>query len=155
MARTEELIARYERGGAALEQALRDIPEAALDRVSAPGKWSIRQIAAHLSDAEIVVAARLRWVAAEPGSPLKAFDQEKWAGELGYERQSPRLSLELFRALRATTAAMLRSLPESAWTRTGMHEERGQVSLQRLVEDYSSHAERHVQQILDLRTAAG
>jgi uncharacterized damage-inducible protein DinB len=154
MAGTEELIKRYEQGVAALELALRDLPEAALDRIPAPGKWSIRQIAAHLADAEIVVAARLRWVAAEPGSLLKAFDQETWANKLHYEHRSLQQSLELFRALRHATASMLRSLPEPAWLHTGTHEERGEVSLRRLVEDYSSHAERHTGQILELRGGA-
>jgi len=155
MTGTENLIRRYEEAGDKLAQALQGIPETALDRVPAPGKWSIRQIAAHLADAEIVVAGRLRWVAAEPGSLLKAFDQEKWADQLGYERQSPQESLEVFRALRSATAAVLRGLPESAWSRIGTHEERGEVSLQRLVEDYSGHAERHVEQILALRRIIG
>jgi hypothetical protein len=97
------------------------------------------------------VSARLRWVAAEPGSPLKAFDQEKWAGKLGYEQQSPQHCAQVFRALRTATATMLRSLPEPAWSQTGLHEERGEVSLQRLVEDYSAHAERHIEQIRALK----
>jgi hypothetical protein len=149
----EELINRYEQGVAALELALRDVPAAALDYVPAPGKWSIRQVAAHLADAEIVVAGRLRWVAAEPGAPLKAFDQEKWADKLGYRQQSPQQSLQVFRALRIGTAAMLRGLPEPVWSYTGIHEERGEVSLQRLVEDYTAHAERHIHRILELREA--
>jgi hypothetical protein len=89
MSPNEELIRRYEQGVPLVEEALRDVPEAILDRVPAPGKWTIRQIAAHLADSELVISARLRWIAAEPGSPLKAFDQDKWASSLGYQHQSP------------------------------------------------------------------
>ena len=147
----EELIRRFELGINALEEALRGVPEEMLDRPPAPGKWTIREIAAHLADAEVVISTRMRWVAAEPGSPLKAFDQDKWAASLGYGCQSPQDSLDVFRALRRASARMLRSLPEAAWNRTGHHEERGELSLQQLVEGSCGHGERHAQQILDVR----
>jgi hypothetical protein len=148
----EELIRRYEQGVSLVDEALRDVPEAMLDHVPAPGKWTIRQIAAHLADSELVISARLRWIAAEPGSPLKAFDQDKWARSLGYQHQSPQDLVELMRSLRRTTATMLRSLPESAWAHTGRHEERGDVSLRQMVDSYSGHAEHHAQQIRELRS---
>ncbi len=149
--RYEDLIKRYEQGVLLFETALQGIPEEALDRSPAQGKWSIRQIAAHLADAELVACARFRWIAAEPGSPIKAFDQDKWANSLGYRQQSPQQALDLFRALRRLTASMLRSLPESAWGQIGNHEERGPVSLEKMVELYTGHAEHHAQQIKDLR----
>ena len=155
MSQHDDLIRQYEGGVAILEDALRSIPEELLDRAPAPGKWTIRQIAAHLADSELVVAARLRWIAAEPGSPLKAFDQDKWASTLGYEHQSPQDSLELFRALRKVTAAMLRQLPENAWTRAGRHEERGEMTLLQMVESYKGHAEHHAQQIGQIRGQLG
>jgi hypothetical protein len=147
----EELIRRYELGINALEEALRGVPENLLDRAPAPGKWTIRQIAAHLADAEVVIAGRLRWVAAEPGSPLKGFDQEKWAAGLDYTRQSPQDSLDVFRALRRATARMLRNVPESAWRNAGNHEERGVLTLEQLVDGSCGHAEQHSQQIRDAR----
>jgi DinB superfamily len=150
-----ELIARYEQGITALEDAMRSVPEELLDRAPSAGKWTIRQIMAHLADSELVVSGRLRWIAAEPGSPLKAFDQDKWASTLGYEHQSPQDSLELFRALRKTTAAMLRRLPEDAWKRTGVHEERGEMTLAQMVESYQGHAEHHARQICSIRGQLG
>jgi hypothetical protein len=151
MSENENLIRRFEQGAASLEEALRNVPESVLDRAPAPGKWTIRQLAAHLADAELVIAGRLRWVAAEPGSPLKGFDQDKWAEGLGYTRQSPQESLDVFRALRRSTARLLRNLPDSAWQNTGKHEERGELTLRDLVEGSSGHAERHIEQIRRVR----
>jgi hypothetical protein len=49
------------------------------------------------------------------------------------------------------TAAVLRGLPESSWQNPGRHQERGELSLQQLVEGATKHAEHHVQQIRELR----
>jgi uncharacterized damage-inducible protein DinB len=148
-----DLIARYENGVIELENALRGVPAEMLDRSPAPGKWTIRQQAAHLADSELVTGARMRWIAAEPGSPLKAYDQDKWATALHYAQQAPQQSLEMFRVLRQVTAAVLRRLPESAWTQTATHEERGPLSLQAMLELAANHAEHHIERIRELRKA--
>jgi DinB superfamily len=147
----KNLLDRFENGTTVFEDALRGVPPAVADRVPAPGKWSIRQIAAHLADAELVGAVRMRFIAAQPGSPLKAYDQDVWANELAYTKLPVEDSLAAFRAARKYTSTMLRNLPESAFTRTGMHEERGEESLQRLVELYCDHTDHHARQIRELR----
>lgn len=155
MSDIERIIERYKKGSELFAQALEGVPQEILDRAPAPGKWSIRQIAIHLADAEIVGAMRLRSIAAQPGSLLKAYDQDAWAQKLAYERLSPELALELFRGLRASTAAMLRVLPAAAWENTAQHEESGMVRLGEFVEHYSKHAEHHSAQIRELRLRWG
>jgi hypothetical protein len=146
-----ELIERYEKGSDLLEQAARGVPAEVLDREPEPGKWTIRQIIVHLADADMVAATRMRFIAAEPGAPLPAFDQDKWAATLGYPQQTPEQAVALVRAIRQTTAAMLRSLPAAAWEHTGNHSERGTVTLLSQVELYATHAEHHAAQIRALR----
>ena len=90
-------------------------------------------------------------ILSEPGCALAAFDQDKWAASLHYGQQSPQQALQLFNALRRVTAALLRSLPESAWERIGMHQERGPLSLQQMVELSCEHAEHHSEHMRDLR----
>ena len=67
----------------------------------APGKWSIRQIVAHLADSEMVGAHRFRQMIAEDNPTLIAFDQDAWARNLDYARRKPKQSLESFRRMRA------------------------------------------------------
>jgi hypothetical protein len=154
---TEKIIARYEKGPEVLEKALSGLPLELLDREHAPGKWTIRQLAVHVADAEIVGATRLRWIAAQPGATLKAYDQDAWAAKLAYPAQSVEDALALFRALRRSTAAMLRALPAAAWENTAVHEESGTVRLPDFVEHYSEHCEHHSEQIREIRSkfAAG
>jgi hypothetical protein len=116
-----------------------------------PGKWSIRQLIAHLADAELVGAQRFRQVIAEDNPPLGAFDQDAWARNLDYARKQPKQSLESFRRVRAENYELLKSLPESAFERTGVHSERGAVTLRQLLDTYAEHAESHARQMQAIR----
>ncbi|HEV2021032.1 MAG TPA: DinB family protein [Terriglobales bacterium] len=148
------VVDRYEKGIETFAQALQGVPAELLDKSPAPGKWSIRQIAVHLADSETLGVARFRTIAAQPGSVLKAYDQEAWAQKLTTQ-QSPQQALELFSLLRKTTAAMLRALPEAAWKNSGRHEESGEVVLDKFVEHYCDHVDNHSRQIREIRQKFG
>ena len=121
------------------------------DFVPAPGKWSARQIVAHLADMELVAAHRFRQVIAEDHPTLVAIDQDAWSANLDYARRKPKQSLETFRRLRAENFELLKALPEAAFERTGNHTENGSVTLLRLLEGYAGHAESHARQLQELR----
>ncbi len=142
------LIARFEHGPLALEEALRAVPET--DRDSGPGTWNARQIALHIVDAEIVGAGRLRMLAAQPGALLKAYRGDTWAEKLGYKHLALEPALALFRALRQSTAEVLRGLPPEAWENKGIHEESGEVTLEDLLRAHCEHADGHLQEITAL-----
>src|SRR5690349_21240275 len=55
-----------------------------LTRKPAPGKWSVAEIAAHLADAEIAIAWRLRQILSKNDIPIQAYDQDAWASALDY-----------------------------------------------------------------------
>jgi len=121
------------------------------DFIAAPGKWSIRQIVAHLADSELVGAHRMRQVIAEDNPTLIAFDQDAWTRNLDYARRKPKQSLETFRRVRAENHELLKGLPESAFERAGNHSENGPMTLRRLLEGYAQHAESHARQMTEIR----
>lgn len=147
----DQIVARFESGIAAFELALNGLPAEVLDRAPAPEKWSMRQIAAHVADAEVLGATRLRFIVAEPEKVLNTWDQDKWAHSLVYHDQPVEHSLALFRAVRLATAAMLRRLPRECWERQAVHEQTGPVCLRELVQHYTDHAEHHIRQVAELR----
>ena len=57
----------------------RPLSLAQADQAPAPGKWSIREIIAHLADCEIAFSFRLRQTLADDHPVLQPFDQDKWA----------------------------------------------------------------------------
>lgn len=146
-----DLLERYRRGAEVLAMVLTGVFGEEEDFVPAPGKWTIRQLIAHLADAELVGAHRFRQVIAEDNPTLIAYDQDAWTANLDYARRKPKQSLDSFRRLRAENFELLKGLPESAFLRTGNHTERGTVSLRELLEGYAGHAESHARQMQEIR----
>ena len=146
-----EDLERFRRGAELLATVLTGAAGEEIDFVPAPGKWTIRQIMAHLADSELVGAHRLRLVVAEDNPTLTAFDQDAWTRNLDYARRKPAQSLDTFRRLRAENYELLKDLPESAFDRTGSHTENGPMSLRRMLHGYADHAESHARQLQTIR----
>ena len=79
-----------------LSRIVSRVSAAKLSKRPAPGKWSVAEIAAHLADAEIVLAWRVRSVLGAPGTPIQAYDQDAWAKTGQYEKRNARDSVALF-----------------------------------------------------------
>jgi hypothetical protein len=123
------------------------VPSEALRTRPAPDKWSVGEIVAHLADAEIVGAFRMRLILGAPGTPIVAYDQDKWAASGHYDTRDPRQSVEQFRVLREGNIALLDSLEPEQWKHYGMHSERGQETIEHIVRMFAGHDINHVQQI--------
>ncbi|HLI85679.1 MAG TPA: DinB family protein [Bryobacteraceae bacterium] len=147
------LLERFRRGPELLAVVLTGVFGDEEDFIAAPGKWSIRQITAHLADTELVFAHRFRQVIAEDNPTLVAFDQNAWAANLDYARRKPKSSLDTLRRLRAENHELLKELPEAAFARTGNHTERGPLSLHQLVAGAADHLESHARQAQAIRDA--
>jgi hypothetical protein len=113
----------------------------------APDKWSVAEILAHLADTEIVVGWRIRSILGAPGTPIQAFDQDAWAATGNYAKRDPRKSIEQFRAVRDANLALYKSLSPEQWKHFGMHAERGEESLQRILHMMAGHDINHISQI--------
>ena len=147
------LLERYRRGAEVLAVVLTGVFGEEEDFVPVPGKWSVRQIVAHLADAELVGAHRFRQVLAEENPAITAFDQDAWTRNLDYARRKPKHSLETFRRLRAENYELLKELPASAYERAGNHTENGRLTLHQLIEGFAQHAESHARQLQEIRDA--
>ena len=86
----------------------------------APGKWSIRQVVAHLSDTERLFVFRALWFARGFDSPLPSFDQDVAIATCDAEHRSFRSLVAEFRTVREATVTFFQSLPEDAWMRHGI-----------------------------------
>ena len=126
-----------------------------LARRPAPDKWSIQEIAAHLADDEIVGAYRIRLILSSPGTAIQAFDQDVWARIGRYGGTDTDASVEMFRVVRQSNLALLRSLTPAEWTLQGIHTERGAESIRDIAMYYAGHDINHFEQIEAIRKQYG
>ncbi len=151
MAENAEVLERFRRGAELIATVMTGAAGSELDFRPAPGKWSVREIVAHLADSELVCGDRVRRLIAEDNPTLMAFDQEAWARNLNYGKRKTSESVESFRRMRAENFELVKNLPVEAFERSGMHSERGRETLRETVERMAKHVETHAAQIRAVR----
>ena len=147
-AEREGWFTRYEQGPALLRAAWDAIPAEARQWRPAPNTWSAHEIIVHCADSETNAAMRIRYLAAEISPTIAGYDQDVWAATFDYHRLAVDLSFAQIAATRAWTAAFIRSLPESAWSRAGRHTEYDQpYTAETWLQVYGEHLEIHARQL--------
>ena len=135
-----------------LRKLLKGLTERQLSRRPAPGKWSIREIVAHLADGEVILGSRYRLVAAHDRPALPGYDQDLFVERLGVGNATTEELLADFEMARAVNLGLLVRLPDEAFGRVGIHSERGEESIRTMVAMYAGHDRVHLDQIETIRT---
>ena len=138
---------------AKLAAATASLTDEQLRRPEREGKWSIVEVAKHLADAELVSSFRFRIVLAQDRPRITGFDQDAWASRLRYRAVDLGQTLELQRVVRQANVDLLRSLSPEQFQRIGIHEERGEESVERLMKLMAGHDLVHLRQIERIRAA--
>lgn len=132
---------------------LRGLDEAAANRRYAPGKWSVKEVVGHVTDAERVFAYRALRFARGDATPLPAFDQDDWVPASGAGARTMADLVEEYEAVRHATLALVRSLTPDTAARIGTASG-SPVSVRALVHIIAGH-ERHHAAILRERYGIG
>jgi hypothetical protein len=111
----------------------------------APGKWTARQIVAHLADGEIAVGFRLRQSLAEAHHQIQPFDQDAWAQR--YARLDPSVARRAFEASRNWNLAFVETLTPEDYARPAFHPERGPEPVGELLRMLVGHDRNHLAQL--------
>lgn len=106
--------------GEAFVKMLSTVPEGMEGHRYAPGKWSVREVVAHLIDAERMFTTRALAFARGDQGPYPAFDENHYATTCGAEGRTLADLAEEFAALRQATTLFFRTLPSEAWDRRGV-----------------------------------
>jgi uncharacterized damage-inducible protein DinB len=140
---------------AALERAVAGLDREKLHRPERAGKWSIGQVMAHLADTDLVWGYRMRRVLAEERPNLTGYDQDLWADRLGWAEAEVPESLAILKAIRAGNLRLLDRATEADLARIGVHNERGDESVARMLQLYAAHDLVHLNQIERIKKAVG
>ena len=142
------LIDRYADGPRLLREALADLPSVMWQYRPAEGAWSVHEILIHLADSEANAFLRCRLLAAQPGEPVMAYDQDIWANTLNYHEEDPEEALAVLESVRRSSASLLRKLPDSAFAQTVTHAEFDRpYTFDDWLQVYSQHIPDHIEQM--------
>ncbi|HZJ08575.1 MAG TPA: DinB family protein [Trueperaceae bacterium] len=130
---------------ARLLQLFESYTHADLEAPYEPGKWSRRELIAHLADVEVVMGFRFRQLAAVPGVELQPIDQDVWSRR--YQQLEPSLAVEAFRAQRAWNLALFATFSLEDWLAEAFHPERGFESNDLMVRMLAGHDLNHLTQL--------
>lgn len=151
---SEDPFAVLRRTPAALEEFRAGLSGDVIARPEAPRRWSIGQVLRHLVDSDLVWGYRLRMVLAHERPPLTGYDQDLWAERLHYERSDADEALHEFAVLRRMNLRLLERASPDDLARVGVHQERGDESVDRMTRLYAGHDLLHLRQLARIRDTA-
>ena len=130
----------------ALEELAASLGASGMRRSLAPGKWAAREILCHLADCEIAFGFRLRQALADEHHVIQPFDQDSWA--IPYAAAYDGLqAVAVFSALRHWNLSLIRSLDHASLSKPVNHPERGEMTVQTIVETMAGHDINHLKQL--------
>lgn len=111
-----------------------------------PQEWSAFECMAHITDAEIVMSSRYRFVLAHDEPPLIGYDQDLWVDKLHAEDDGLESLLDLFDALRLSNITLWQRTRGDQRERVGIHVERGPESYDLAFRMIAGHDRFHIAQ---------
>jgi hypothetical protein len=138
------LVEQYAKGAGLVGESIKGLSREDFLATPVPGTWSIQQIVIHLMDSDLIASDRMKRVIAEENPAIIGYNEAAFSQKLFYEKLDPVMAADIFKKNREMTAVILRNVPESAFNRTGTHNERGKISLQELLTTYVQHLDHHL-----------
>lgn len=122
---------------------LADIKKEQADFRYAEGKWSVLEVVGHVMDTERIMNYRILRMARGDQTPLAGYDDEKYVEESNFSSRTIADLLAEWTVVRAATVALLKGLPEGAWTKTGIANN-GEFTVNSIAYIIAGHERHHV-----------
>jgi hypothetical protein len=120
-----------------------------------PEGWTVNQIIHHLSDSHMNGYVRFKLALTEQEPTVKPYDESRWA-ELPDSWKTPvEVSLALLDALHKRWVVLFRCMHDEDFARSVNHPERGNITLDCMLDRYAWHGRHHVAHITSLRERKG
>jgi hypothetical protein len=129
-----------------LEDLYWELKEKKLSSSYGEGKWTARQILAHLADSESTYGFRVRLALAKDHPTIQPYDQDAWM-RLYQGGIDASLAVEVFRSLRTWNLALFRTLTSEQMSRGAFHPERGEEPVALMIALLAGHDLNHLAQL--------
>ena len=114
------LLDALEHDGEAWRELLAAVPPHREGHRYQEGKWSLREVVGHVTDAERMFGVRAMAFARGDRSRFPSFDENEYAAASGADRRGLASLAEELSAVRASTLCLLRSFEGDIWDRRGI-----------------------------------
>lgn len=143
----QDILAKLEEVSEQLSEEVRDLDNEDVSFNSDVDDWSVKQVVAHLRDAERIYAQRIKRILAEEEPFLQAFNPDELAEERKYQDEDWAEVRSAFEEARKANIEALHTLTPAQWLKGGIHQERGRINLRDIAQALVSHSEEHLEQI--------
>jgi hypothetical protein len=134
---------------------LAGIDEATLVRRPSEDELSLKEIAAHLRDAEELALQQITSLIESPEKPVPCWDVDVLPMERDYQAMRMDRFLLEFRGLRRETTNLLWSVREYEWRKPGKHPYKGAITLEEIARTLAQHDLEHLWQVRRLKYEMG
>ena len=146
-----DVLEKLSRTPALIAEVAAGVPERLVRTRSGP--FALVEHVRHMGDLEREgFGERIRKLIMEDDPFLPDFDGERIALERAYLQAELAPALAAFAGAREETLRLLRSVPDAAWSRSGLQEGVGKVMLRDLPRRILDHDRAHLNEIADLLT---
>ena len=139
--------------GGSLVSEFAGLDDTALRHRPAEDELSLKEIAAHMRDAEELALRQLTVASEEPDKRLPVWDIDVLPFERDYRNVDLEGVLSEVRNLRRQTTTLLWMLRDWDWRREVTHPYRGQITLEMIARELAQHDLEHLWQVRRLKQA--
>lgn len=118
-----------------------------MKRRPGPRDWSAAMVVSHLADAELVYGMRLKQMLTEERPHFPPYDENAWTERFSRVEEDLKDTLARWRLQREHIVRMLETLEEPEWRRTGVHSQRGEMTVRQMVQLMAEHDRGHLDQL--------
>lgn len=141
------LLPALEKSPDAIGAIVRRIAVARLGLPTGEGRFSPKEVVAHLADWEPIFLSRMQAARTNPGTTVEVFDEGERAVTQRYSETNLEEQLRAFRSARDRTVAWLKSLSDESWQNAIEHPERGRMTIEDIANMLVGHDMYHVEQL--------
>ena len=129
-------------------QSLRSLGDSDSARRYAPGKWSVKEVVGHMTDAERIFSYRMLRIARGDQTPLAGFDQQPYVDAAQFDRFPIAQLVDAFGTARAATLSIMDEIDDDGWPRMGTASG-FPVSARAIAYIIAGHAAHHIEILRD------
>lgn len=149
--RRQQAIEEVASTPAKLRAAVKGLTEPQLDTPYRDGGWTLRQVVHHVPDSHLNAYIRLKLALTEDKPTIKPYEEGLWA-DLGDSKNAPiEYSQVLLDSLHARWDRLWRSLHPEHFSRTLVHPDHGERTVDWVLFLYEWHGKHHTAHITELR----